>query len=242
MTPRDLILLILRDVGVVGVGRSALSEDVNETFKRLNMMLAQWNRQRLLIDHLIETTVVSTGAQNYTIGSGGNFAISGRVTKIQSAFRRQVSPPPPNQVDDPLEILQGREDYNRITMKQAPGTPSAVFLEVGNPLGKVYVWPVAPSGMWEIHLAIQASLAPFSSLDETITYPDEYLEAILYNGGLRMRAAYHVSDTPETTATVARLAATSLSTIKRANVEMPLLIPAVPRWSTVPYPGIIIRG
>ena len=89
-TPADLISLALVDSGVLGVGQIALAQDVNNTFTRLNQMLAQWQRKRWLIWHLIDLSVPSTGAQSYSIGPGGDIPMLVRPDRIESAFFRQI--------------------------------------------------------------------------------------------------------------------------------------------------------
>ncbi len=67
----DLCTAALQDSGRLGVGQTALAEDVNKAWARLQWMLQGWERKRWLVYHLVTYSVVSTGATSYTVGPGG---------------------------------------------------------------------------------------------------------------------------------------------------------------------------
>jgi len=79
-------------------------------------MIAQWARKRWLMWHLIDVAKVSTGAQSYTVGVGGDFNTP-RPDRLEAAFFRQIVPSQPNLIDYPLEIIEARETYNNIALK-----------------------------------------------------------------------------------------------------------------------------
>jgi hypothetical protein len=217
MTPNDLIKLALRQIGVVGVGQTPQAEDVNDAFSVLNMMLAQWNRKRWLVFHLVDSSLVATGAQSYTVGPGGNFNIQ-RPDRIESAFVRNLGAPTPNRVDYPLQVIDAYEDYANIALKTQPGFPQIVFLDTGPLFGTVYFWPV-PGPMYELHLIFKAELAGFATIADTINLPKEYEEAMLYNLDGRLRPLYGKAPDPS----IVALARASLNTVRMANTQVPLL-------------------
>ena len=67
-TPQDIIRAALKKAGVLGVGQSALAEDTNDAYDDMQDMLGQWQRKRWLIWHLVDYSVLSTGAQSYSVG------------------------------------------------------------------------------------------------------------------------------------------------------------------------------
>lgn len=217
MTPRDIITLALKDAGVDGVGQTAAAEDLNDAFTKLNMMMSQWNKKRWLIYHLLDVSKVATGAQSYTIGTGGDFSVT-RPDMIDSAFVRFLNTSGASQLDYPLEIIKTREEYNQIALKNLTTFPRAVFLDSDFPLGAVYVWPI-PSSQYEIHLTVKASLPSFANLSDTVNLPPEYSEALLYNLAKRLRPAYQKPADPQ----INQLARAALETIKAANAQIPML-------------------
>ena len=105
-TALDIITLAFKDAGILGVGQSLLAEDVNDALIRLNMMISQWRVKRWLVWHLVDRSVVSTGAQSYTVGPGGDINVTVRPDKLERAFFRMLPGGSGTQaVDYPLQIL-----------------------------------------------------------------------------------------------------------------------------------------
>lgn len=219
-TPSDIITQALKESGVLGVGQPASAEDMNDAFFRLNMMMAQWSKKRLLVYHLIDTAFVSTGAQSYTVGTGGNFNIA-RPDAVLSAFFRQTSGVN-TPVDYPLAVTMAREDYNLIALKSLAAWPSIAFYDAAYPLGSLFVWPIPQSGL-ELHITTKAVLAQFTSLAQVIVLPPEYIGALFYNLAARLRSAYQLPPDPSVTA----FAKDSLAVLRQANGAIPeMLFPA----------------
>lgn len=217
-TPQDLISFSLKAIGALGVGQSALTEDNTDAFNALNAMLAVWNRKRWLIWHLVDASFVSTGAQSYTVGAGGNFNVA-RPDRLEAAFFRQVTTANPSQVDYPLQILESREDYSRIALKQLSTFPQFIFYDAAFPLGSVFPWPVPAASIYELHIVLKETLSQFTALNQTINLPPEYFEAIWTNLCIRLAPVYQVAASAE----VLGLAKASLATIRGANTQIPRL-------------------
>ena len=218
-TPLNLINLALKDAGVLGVGMTALAEDINDAFTRLNLMISEWQRKRWLIWHLVDVSKVSTGVQSYTVGPGGDFNVAVRPDRLEAAFLRQLVQSQPNQIDYPLEIIQSREDYNDIALKGLVSFPSYVFYDStynANLQGVVYPWPVPNASIYEVHLSLKDVIARFTSLGQTIVLPPEYESAIHYCLAQRLIPAYGL---PKNDA-VDGMARNALNTIRGANFQI----------------------
>jgi|SRR6185503_6459291 len=218
VTVQDIISFSLKAAGVLGVGQSALAEDNNDAFTALNGMLSIWQRKRWLIWHLTDNVLTSTGAQSYSVGLGGDFNVM-RPDRLEAAFFRQFINSTPNQVDYPLDILESREDYNRIVLKTLPSLPRYIFYDAAYPWGYVYPWPVPQAGVYEIHLSLKETLSQFTSLNQSIALPPEYEEALWTNLSIRLAPIYQFTVRPE----VLGLAKAALATIRGANTQIPRL-------------------
>lgn len=218
-TPANIITSALKKAGILGVGQTALAEDVNDAFSDLNNMLSQWQVKRWLVYHLVTVSLVSTGAQSYTVGPGGDFNVAVRPDRLEDAFFRQTVQSQPNQIDYPLDILPSREDYNRIALKKLSTFPEYAFYDSAFPLGSVYSWPIIQANIYELHITLKAVLGAFTTLTQTIILPPEYYAALEYNLSRRLRVAYQMPADPELNS----LARDALNTIRGANAQISTL-------------------
>ena len=231
-TPADLINLALLDSGVIGQGQSASGEDVNNAFTRLNMMMAQWNRKRWLVYALVDTAKVSTGAQSYTLGIGGDFNIA-RPDRLEDGnYVRILTAGVTQQTDYPLKLINSHEDYNQIIIKSMGTFPQAVFYDTQYPLGVLRFWPIAQASTYELHILTKTPLNGFASLASPVNLPDEYQAVILYNLQVRLRAAYRLPPDP----IIIALAKDALNVIRNSNTQIPSLrMPAAVLNNGKPY-------
>jgi|SRR5215471_836362 len=196
----DICKAALRECGAIGVGQTPLPQDVNEAWSRLQWMLMQWERKRWFVYHLVDYAIVSSGAQFYTVGPGGQIDTgnpSVRPGRLSSAFTRQLQGSQ-NSVDYPLNILPSREDYNFITLKTLQAGPGEVaFLDTDWPIAKLYIWPIPQPSIYEIHIAISQQIPyMFTTLDVPFNLPYEYYGAMLYNLAQRLRPKYRLGAYP----------------------------------------------
>lgn len=161
-------------------------------------MLQQWERDRWLVYHLVELSKTSTGASQYTVGPGGDFdtggtqATSVRPNRLEYAFLRQLTQSQPNQIDYPLRLLQSREDYSRIALKQLVSFPGCVFLDSAWPLGVLYTYPIPQANIYALHIGVREQLPVSFALADKVILPYEYYSAMLYNLALRLRSAFQI--------------------------------------------------
>ncbi len=197
-------------------------------------MLQEWERRRWLVFHLVTLFKTSTGALSYSVGPGGDFDTGPgtvRPAKLESAFLRQIQIPPPNQIDYPLEIIQAREDYNKIALKSLVSFPQAAFLDTDWPLASLFVWPVPNANIYQVHISVLAQLpSRFASLATSFSLPFEYYSAILYNLAMRLRPKYGIRGGPGDNLPL--LARNSLGVLRGANTQI----------GRLSMPGGLLRG
>jgi hypothetical protein len=188
--------------------------------------MADWNRKRWLVWHLVTLNVTATGASTYTVGPGGDFdtgAGSVRPAKLESAYLRQLQLNPPNQVDYPLEILQAMEDFNQIALKQMVSFPGCVFLDTGwestGGLATLHVYPVPNASIYGIYISIMCQLpSSFANTATKFNIPYEYFNAICANLAMMLRALYRVGTFQGDT--LPERARQSLATLRGANTQI----------------------
>jgi len=207
--------------GIVGDGQTASGMIINSTFARLNRMLAQWQRKRWLIWHLVEDKFVGNGIKGgdgdpILLGPNGDIKMV-RPDRIEAAFLRQTIPSQPNNIDYPLEEMKSYEDWCNVALKTQKSFPSYFFYDPAFPLGKLYVWPVmAPAGLYETHIVTKEVLSAFASLASPVLLPPEYEGAICWNLARITRAAFRKPVDEE----INKLAKENLNTIRSANAAV----------------------
>lgn len=216
-TARDIITLALFDAGIFTTGQTPGATDINNGLIRLNDMMSQWQRDRWLLWHLIDVSYQMNGSQFYTVGTGQQFDTP-RPDRLETAFIRQINPPAPNQVDWPLNLVQSREAYSNIRLKQLGSFPLYIWYDADFPIGKVYPWPL-PSNLYELHIVLKCALQSFPNLVTAFNMPAEFLRAIRFNLQLEFLSAYKMPPDPMLT----RRAAAALNVIRNANAQVPVL-------------------
>ncbi|HEY2418116.1 MAG TPA: hypothetical protein VGH84_09360 [Steroidobacteraceae bacterium] len=217
-TTGDLITFVLRASGINGIGQTPSAEDANTGLEFVRTTISLWQRKRWLIWNEVELSKVSTGANYYSIGPGQDFD-SARPDKIHAAWCRMQPFGGPNPVDISLAIIEAKEDWSGITIKDLKSIPAAVFYDSSWPIGRVYFWPVPPGGQYEMHLVVKATLPTYTTLTDPLALPPEYLEALIWTLCVKMQMSYGLPARQDHAAAMK----VAIDDIKMANAQIPLL-------------------
>lgn len=219
MLASELISYAMRIAGILGVGQSPLTQDIDDANKALAIMAAQWQRKRWLIFRIDAFSVpVTTHKATYTIGWGGDIDRP-RPGAIESAFLRQNAGAHWDSfpVDFPLKQITSREGWNAIPLKKLGSWPSQWFYDPTIPLGTFYIWPVPIQHLFELHFSASQPIGNMPP-DQELTFimPPEAEEALAYNLAVRLRVNYGLPPAPGITI----LAAQTLNTLRTLNFRM----------------------
>jgi hypothetical protein len=224
VTARDLITLALKQAGILGVGQTALAEDMNDCFTLLMQMIGQWNKKRWMVPALIDIKTIGNGLISNPIGPGQYWNVA-RPGQVKGAYIIQLNTGSTTPVSMPVKQIFSYEEYISISVKNLPSLPTHMFYDGQWPNGNIYFWPI-PNSTYECHLLVQQQLGwPIAvggagtGLDTLFTLPDEYQEAIFYNLSLRISSMYQLDATAETKV----FAKTSMNTIMTDNTQVPKL-------------------
>ncbi len=186
-TARELCSDSLDEAGILGVGQTALPEDINKVFTRLQRMLASWQKQRWLVPSLQDIQFVGDGSKSYTVGLGGDINII-PPSDIKGGYviQRNTGSTP---VSLPLKKIFSYENYIQITVKDLTSLPTTFFYDNAYPLANLYPWPKA-TNQYELHFIIQNRLGFGSTIQSgSITtggagYVDGQYDAVELQGGV----------------------------------------------------------
>lgn len=219
-TAADIVLSGLKKSGIVGLGQTPDGTDTIDALADLNDMLAQWTTQRWMVWSELDLSFVSTGANSYTVGPGGNYDVSPRPDRIEAAYLRQLINPPGLNVDTPLKVIPSREEYSTLSLKTLVSFPLYVFLDTAYPLANLFIYPEPNASIYEVHLILK-NVLPVLLINSTINMPGQYIAAMKFNLAKRLRQAYGkgLKPDPELNA----LARSSLDIVKNSNLQVPEL-------------------
>lgn len=209
----DLLTLALKDIGALGIGQSIGPDDTADGLATLNQMLGEWQAERLSVFHLVDTAFASTGAQSYTIGTGGNVNIQ-RPVRIEKCYAR-LNPGSSNPIDYPVTLLGSREDYAGIALKSLVSFPEWAFYDAAYPLGNLLFYPI-PNSSFELHILTMEVLPQFAAPGAQISLPPQYLSAIRFNLGPYLAPSYQIEPLPS----LIRRAVNAKRVIKRMNTRI----------------------
>jgi hypothetical protein len=216
-TGTDLITLALKDIGALGIGQSVSAEDTADALATLNMMLGQWDAERLSVYHLVDTAHQANGSVSYTVGIGGDFNVT-RPIKINAAYARLQSSGAGSAVDYGITMIDAREDYSRISLKTLSSFPEYAFYDSAYPLGNLFLYPV-PNSSYELHIVTMETLPQLATAGTSVNLPPPYLAALRYNLAIYLCPSYQLEPTPS----LVRLAMNAKRVIKRMNTQIPSL-------------------
>ena len=188
MTVLDIINRSLRMLGVTVTSEHTPTDEANDALTSLNMMLGQWNTERLMIYGWTNELFDITPTQGtYTIGDGGDFDTT-RPQKIEKAFIR-FTPSSLMAYDFNLEIVS-TEKYMDIFMKAIQVTyPLYLYYNPTFPLGQITLWPY-PNSACKIGISQFQQLLNFTSFVQEISLPPGYDSALAYNLAVEMMPEY----------------------------------------------------
>lgn len=220
-TGRDVVEYALKKAGVLGVGQTASATDANDGINDLNDMLAQWNTKRWMIWDLLDLAFVSTGAQSYTVGPGGNFNVARRPDRLEAAYQRQLIGTGLN-VDTPIIVIPSYEEYSQIALKSLQSFGLYCYLQTTWPTAHLLMYPSPNATNYEIHIVLKDVLPVLALSTNLSGFPTHYIPAMKYNLAKRMRQAYGKGKTPDLELNA--LAKDALDTVRQSNLQVPELV------------------
>lgn len=230
MLVQDLVSLSMRTSGILGVGQVALPQDLADTQMMLQMMMQQWRQKRWLVFRLNWDIIpIEAGKGIYYVGPAGSspapdFITDGefRPASIQSCYLRQNTGPMASSfpIDFPMRILQSRQEYDSISLKNLGSWPCNIYYDPVVPVGVLYIWPVPIQTFFELYIAWQQAIdfsvegSQAQELDAVL--PAESQLAMMYNLALLTAVNYKLPPDPNLQAA----ARASLNVLRQTNWAM----------------------
>jgi hypothetical protein len=172
-TARGIITKALQKIGALTKSESPSADEINDGLDSLNMLIASWANESLMIYARAWETFTLVGNQElYTMGPGGDFNTS-RPLFINEAFYRIGT------TDYQLSVVSQDVYFGNIIQKELNGMPMYICNDNAFPAVNLRLWPV-PAGAYELHLMTEKALTSLT-IDTTINLPPGWERALVYN-------------------------------------------------------------
>lgn len=221
-TAGSLAMYALKKAGIWRLGTNINGGDFQDALIDLNDMLQSWNEERWMTWHLIDLAFVANGQAQFTVGPNGNFNVYPRPAKIEYAYVRQLQNVGINTIDTPLAVMETREDFSRLALKNLVAFPKSIFYDPAFPVGTVQCYPIPNASIYEIHIVVRDVWPIVLGAQTSFAfYPPAAMPAIKFNLARILRQAYG-KRTPDQELNL--LASGYLSTLKNSQVQVPELV------------------
>jgi hypothetical protein len=126
------------------------------------------------------------------ISSGSTvYAFTSKEPKFLRMIGARALTTPTSEID--MGII-GREDYFGISNKKATGIPVEVYYNPLRASGELFVWPMSNDERILLKLNVEAKIEDFDNADNNADFPDEWIQALIWNLAEQIAPEYGVSD------------------------------------------------
>lgn len=217
-TVREICTDALIELGVLDPSEQMDGSSAAFALRTLNRLLQVWNTEDLMVYTVNRTTYnLVAGQQTYTLGTGGDFNMSrpARIDMVSIIVNTGSYP-----LEIPLQIVTD-DEWRAVSLKAVPSTfPTKVWITGNMPLNSLYFWPVPQDSTVEAVLYSWGKMDGFTSINDTVSLPNGYEEALVTNLAMFLCSSYGIQPNP----TLGLRAAMSKSAIQSLNVS--------PLWAT----------
>ena len=189
VTRSDLIKAALRKLEAIGEGETPSTEDYTNCAFGLNVMIKAWDKDGYYLWKLTELVLpLLTGISVYQIGptaTGTGALVADRPIRLQDTCYVKDSA----SLDTPLQILS-RQEYNQLGLKSTSSTVSQIYYDPQLVNGILKVYGTPSDSTHSAYLTAQTPVYDMNSASETLDFPQEGYQAVIYGLAAEMMDEY----------------------------------------------------
>lgn len=216
-TVRQLITDTFKLIGARAAGEVPRDDEMTDGFNRLNNMISSWTLQKLTIHSITRTEYdLVSGQGTYEIGPTAADFVQARPVWINRVGIIQNNNPS-QPIELPMEIQTTKDWATEIPVKNTFSALSTkVYIDGAFPNRNMTFWPIPNVGNLDIAIYWPQAITQFTTVDDTVAWPDGYEEAVRYNLAIRLAPEFG----REINQVIVAVARDTLSWIKTANAEV----------------------
>lgn len=195
---RDSIInAALRKLAVVSKGQTPEPQDTTNATEALNVMLKAFASKGMPLWAIKEFTFSPTATRTYSIGVGQTLATPAPLKVIQAYITDLTGI---NSI--PLNV-QTHYNFNLVQPQTtSTGTPVNLWYEPLNQTGNIHIWPFPDAysiANRQITITYQRPFEDMVNASDTVDFPQNWLEAVIYGLAWRLAPEYGVPLNDRTT-------------------------------------------
>jgi hypothetical protein len=228
----DWLKASLRKINVYASGETPTPENLADALSAGQSMLRSWAAERInVFASTKETVTLTPGTFLYTWGTGGSINTD-RPHQVLDASIVDGSG-----VTHEVEIISERK-YRSVTVKATISRPYALFFHPAFPLANIYLYPVPDTAETLSLDSLKAftETSSFTDLTDTLSFPAQYEEALIYNLAIRLAPEFGKTITTEVAAIASSsynriITLNSANQVEPASIVLPASAPYGARYS-----------
>jgi len=193
-TGADIIKAALRKLEAIGAGESPTSEDYTNCLEALNILIKARQTDGAYLWKISNLAVpLLSGVYTYSIGptaTGTGAVVGDKPLMIQDSCYLHDSA---TNLDILLQILS-RQEYNIIGNKLIASTPTQIWYDAGRDNGTLKTYGVVQDNTHTVYLSCKTSVYTLASTSDTLDFPSECYQALVYGLAEDLLTEYPVSD------------------------------------------------
>ncbi len=222
-TGQQIINSALINLGLLEQGGTPSSSDSDDALTKLNMLLAEWRIQELLIWQIgiAGPFALVANQVSYQIGPAGADFNTTRPQWIHRAVLTLAGPNASNLIEHDVRVTSMSEDYESIPDKKAAGAiPELLYNDRGSPISTLYPWPVPRCATaTALKLYTWSQLTDYATLGTSANLPDGYGMGLSYNLAVILAPSYGAAVQGDVMKTCAAIAAETKEQIRKLNAK-----------------------
>lgn len=187
---------------LLGVGSEgeAITADMYARAKRsLNLMILTWNADEDLWRRETRSVTLLASTAAYAMASP-------KPMRIEGATRKNTA----SGYETPMTMWSRQEYRDQPNKTSAPSTPINFYYDPQRDTGTLYIWPAPTSAVASAFTLQLDILRPMFLMDasaDTLDFPQEWQETVVYNLAVRLMPKYPVNDASQAQLVIAQAGA-----------------------------------
>lgn len=188
MTANEIIAAMFNKLGVGSEGEALTARHYEDGRRVLNLLVKRWEAAEHLWTESEGSITLIADQASYALAT----LFSVKPMRVLSVRRMATS----SSTETPLTEMS-RQEYFDMPNKAQSSTPNSFYYDPQRATGTLYLWPpanTAIAGAQTLNVTYLRRMADFDGASDEADMPQEWLDALIWNGADALEVEYPVND------------------------------------------------